>query len=331
MRELMRFEYRKLFRARVLYVCTGIMILLVLLFAGTEKLIESVAEQMQETYIVSDYSDGELPPDMAGLVNGTEDAAGLVPGADNASAVTIPGAEDASAVTIPGAAEEQGGMAVTEEQMDVAARESLGMSLDADTGVGRMLAALSNVYVVVILGVFTAVFICGDFGNAVVKNIITKGYTRKEIFFAKHFITLIACEGMALVSMIAGFLCGVLMWGNVGEWSLKVLGLILLQLLLVAAFHALFSFLAFALKRVGTAMAIAIAIPVGMSLVLTLVDLLINNPDFQLSRFWLDSGLTDAAKLSSSGSDLLISALCGAAYLAVFTLLGYLSARKREV
>lgn len=280
MKQLLKFEMRKLFRARVLYICLGIMVLLLLIFAGTNKLIDSA--------IYGFYEEGEeySPED---FYTSSDD-------------------------------EVSGNMV-----------NSMGISPGANNGLNRMLGSLSNVYVIMVLGVFAAVFICGDFGNNVVKNIITKGYTRTEIYFSKYIITLAVSLAFSLIAMLVSFLCGTFMWNIGSGWSAKVILLIVLQLISVAAYSSLFVFLAAWLKRVGTTLAACIAIPIAMPLILGLLELLLIKSEIIFSNYWLAGNFTLLSEITASSKDIFTALICSLVYLIIFTSCGWLIARKREV
>jgi len=188
MSQLLRFELRKLFRARILYICAGIIVLLILIFAGTDKLIDLSIQEMSDfintpSEAIEDYT--EVPDDQIEF----------------------------------------------EEEMSEGMINSMGINPNSRTGLARLLGALNNIYVIMVIGVFAAVYICGDFGNTVIKNIISKGYTRTQVYFAKYLITLIVSLAYALLAMLMGFLCGVIMWNAGSGWSARVLLLILLLMM----------------------------------------------------------------------------------------------------
>jgi len=288
MSQLLRFELRKLFRARILYICAGIIVLLILIFAGTDKLIDLSIQEMSDfintpSEAIEDYT--EVPDDQIEF----------------------------------------------EEEMSEGMINSMGINPNSRTGLARLLGALNNIYVIMVIGVFAAVYICGDFGNTVIKNIISKGYTRTQVYFAKYLITLIVSLAYALLAMLMGFLCGVIMWNAGSGWSARVLLLILLQLLAIAAYSSLFTFLAALLKRVGSVLAVCIAVPIGFTLILSLVDLFLMDTGIEISKFWLGGFFATLSTTGAEAGEIVIALLGSLAYLAVFTVCGWLLARKREV
>lgn len=268
MRELLRFEFHKLFRAKVLYICAGVMILLIVLFIGIDKLTDMGLEAV--------------------------------------------------------------GLQLSEDEFSEEMFSIMGIGFGANNGMTRMLSAMSNVYVMVLFGVFIAVYTCGDYGNGVIKNILTKGYSRTKVFFAKYIVTLSASLCYGLIAFLTGFVTGSAFWNIGNQWGIQVIGLLALQLLAIAAYNAFFQFLAAALKKMGPAMALSIVIPIMLPLVITIVQLL-TQTDITLSRYWLAGCIDSVSKAGASAADTLTSGLVSAAYLLLCTLFGWLIARKREV
>lgn len=270
MSALLKFEFRKLRQARVLYICAGILVILILIFAGTNKLTELAVQSVTESYM--EEPQGDLN--------------------DSFSA-------------------------------------SMGL-LSNNNGATGFLNAMTNIYIIVVFAAFAAVFICGDYGNGTIKNILTKGYSRSEVFFAKYIVCLVVCFIYAAIAYLTGFLCGTLMWRIGDSWSPKFLLLVLIQLIAVAAFNAFFNFLAALFKRVGAVLALSIAIPIILPLILSIADLIINGK-IAISDYWLSGAIGLAASPSASAGDMATSVICSFIYGVVFTIVGWILAKKREV
>lgn len=268
MKELLAFEFRKLFRARVLYVCAGVMVLMIVLMIGIDKLSQTGMEAIGLT-----FEEDELSQEMYSI---------------------------------------------------------MGFGFLQSTGLLRMLSALNNIYVIVLFGAFISVFVCGDYGNGVAKNIFTKGYSRAKLFFAKYLTTLAASLGLALLGFLTGFIAGTAFWKAGSGWGLRVIGLLALQLLTICAYNAFFNFLASWLKRVGMTLALSIAIPIILPMIFMLIQLF-SELEGSLSKYWLAGNLETFSRLNSDSSALVTGLLISLAYLAVFTVLGWLLSRKREV
>ena len=278
MKSLIGFELRKLFRARVLYICAGVLVVLVLLFAGINKLQQVVMEEA-----------------ITGIQAGDE---------------TL--------------------KINTGDDMPESIAALMGMA-GSHSGIRDMLQALTNVYIIIVFAVFVAVFFCGDYGNGTIKNVFTKGYSRTQVFFAKYLICLAVSLAYALLVMLTGFLSGLVLWEAGKEWSGRIALLLLLQLLAVAGFNALFCFLAAAFRRVGSAMGIGLALTIMIPMVLTLIELFADKSGVKVSQYWLSGCIALVSSPKATDANMLQCAVCSAAYCALFTLGGWLLHRKSEV
>ena len=258
MKDLLKFESRKLFHAKILYICIIIVIAVLLLFMGVQKLTDVLMEE-------------------------------------------ISGAES-----------------------------DLFLIGTGNSGLSWMLSSLTP-YVVMVFGVFTAVYVCGDFGNGTIKNIFSRGYSRTEVYFSKYLISLFVQLGFGLVAMLVGFLGGTLMWRIGGGWSAKVILLVLIQLVGIAAYNALFCFFAALLKKMAPTMILAIATPFAFSLILSLLDLLIESRRFNISDYWISGCISSASSIGAREGDMIRGFVIALVYIGIFTVCGWLLARKREV
>lgn len=284
MTNLFRFEFRKLFRARVFYVCGAVLVVMLLVLMGTEKI----------TVVISSEMLGVSPEEL--LYDSPED-----------------------------------------QQM----MAGMGLFLGARSGLAWMLNALTSSFTVMVFGAFVATFFLGDYGNRTVHHILTKGYSRTEIFFAKYLTCLAGSLIYATILMLCAFIFGSLFFTVGKSFSLRFVALILTQFLIVAAFNAMFCFFSALSFKVAPALILSIAIPVAMPLILTVADLLIQWQAISgeetleswqiLSSYWLNGLLSGVSTTGASDADM-IRALVGAPlYIAVFTAGGYLLARRKEV
>ncbi len=277
MGNLIRFEFRKLYQARVFYIGAIILVGIILLMMGVQKLTE-------------------LGLEGAGLSFSELDV-----------------------------------------EYDVDSDPGLLAGFAAYTGSGSgrtwLLSALSNMYVPIAFGVFIAVFFCGDFGNHAIRNVITKGYSRVEIFFAKYLVCLTASIIYALLGFLTGFGFGTLFWkvGTFEAWP--VFRLLAVQLVVIAAFNAFFCFFAALLQKTAGALIVAIAGPLALSMILMVIELIFaaNGKEVNISAWWIGRFMTAISYIKAPVKDILRSLFGSLGYIAVFTAGGALVSRKREL
>jgi ABC-type transport system involved in multi-copper enzyme maturation permease subunit len=184
-----------------------------------------------------------------------------------------------------------------------------------------------------LLGIFTALFICEDNAQNTLKNIIARGFSRTAICTAKYLVSLCAAVIMFCAATLCGFVTGSVLW-QVGEVEQHP-RMIVMQLLVFCAYHALFFAVSEMLTKPGGSIAVNIMLPSVISLTLLLCDTLMRTllgiKEFKLSDYWLTS-FSNTASFSNPETGELVTAIVGSViYTALFYFIGVLFARRKEV
>ena len=259
MSRLLRFESRKLFRMVSLYVCLGILVLLIFINIYT-------------TYSIVRLAAEEMPA----------------------------------------------GMAFSE------------LDLGTD-GRGWLLTIAGQSNLMLLLGIFSALFLCADYMQGSAKNVLGRGFSRLSYAGAK----LIAAEAVALlfylVTILTGYAVGSAFFGAGKGLQDGDLTRLAVQLLSVMAYAAFFAFFSLLIRKSGGAIAVNVLVPSVISLALTLADVLIEEKKIQLSEYWLDHCIAVSTDIGSKSAELGHAALVAAVYLVLFLTLSCLISRKQEV
>ena len=181
-----------------------------------------------------------------------------------------------------------------------------------------------------LLGIFTALYCCDDVSNNTMKNIYSKGYSRAKVFFAKYIVSLSASLIVAIAFFLISFMLGKVL-GNADEAITGTFaGSIILQLLVVVGYHAVYFSLAMIIGKVGGSVALNI---VGPMLVFTVLSLLASllKIDFDFSEFWLDSVINPLSNGNIDGNLIIKAVLMPLLYSSVFVTAGYFMNRKKEM
>ncbi len=205
----------------------------------------------------------------------------------------------------------------------------------AFSGLYMLASALSGSDFSIILAVFVALFVCGDYNNGTLKNIIAKGYNRSSIYVSKYMVSLIASTMLACVCWLAGLLSGTAFWG-IGELPAdgsvcNFVIILQLQLLSIYAYTSLFFMISALLKKAGGAIAVGIIAPLVVVMIISMADAFINSETFSLSKYWLDNCYSDLAVTSLPSDTAVRCLVCFAIYIVVFTTAGHLAYRRHEV
>jgi ABC-2 type transport system permease protein len=188
--------------------------------------------------------------------------------------------------------------------------------------------APSNAQLQLIIAIFTTLFICEDFDQNTLKNIISKGYGRDIIYIGKYITSLISLFIMYAVDIIISFCMGTALWGS-GK-SDVYLKIIFTQLLVLIGYHAFYYAIAFVLGKTGSSIAVSIVGPMMVNLVLALLDNLLKLGDFKFSKYWLDQFMTTATDTTASRGNLTLALIFTLIYTIVFLVVGFVINRKKQ-
>lgn len=165
-------------------------------------------------------------------------------------------------------------------------------SKDVKIGVMDMEEHMLGTALTVVVAIFAAIFVIGDYGNGAIKNIAGKGYSREKVYLAKYLLTIFAVTILFLVAVIAAMICSVigLQTDGINMELLKNLcqygGV---QLLLNIALAGTFIMIGEISRGVGAAVAINMTVVLFSHMVFMGLDLLFGylKIDFQTSKYWI--------------------------------------------
>ena len=179
-----------------------------------------------------------------------------------------------------------------------------------------------------LIGVFVAIAATEDNAMGTTKNIIARGYSRIKIFLAKYITSFIGVLLISAISLIVATIYGNIAFPH-GEITDNLVAVIFGQLFGLLAYHALFYAISSGFGKIGPAIAVSLIGPMGVTLILTLVDTAIRIEDAKLSKYWVSSlfgnftGTTDPTIYGRCFGLL-------AAYFVVSLFIGFLISRNKE-
>ena len=238
------------------------------------------------------------------------------------------------------------GVVITKASMDFI-NSSFGMS-DTDqqmfgamdySGLKYLLSACNGSNMLIFFAIFVTIFVCSDFTEGTIKNIVSRGYSREKIFFAKSIVIGTGSVLFSMLSMLTGFVAGTIAFGVGKGFDGTAVLTLLIQLLAILAYTMMNVLLAVLFGKLGGALTLGIIIPLVYPLLIQLLDLLVvlmsdrsseATQDF-FSRFTVGTNLSKISALGVESKDLLFALAIFFVYIMLFTLLGVLAIRKKEV
>ena len=196
-----------------------------------------------------------------------------------------------------------------------------------------MLSSAYNSNYMLILGVFTAIYACGDFATQTIKNVYGRGFTRTQVFFSKYTVSLISALFLYIITLSVAFLFGSMMseFGTPEEGYLKYFAG---QIAAVIAICTMFFSISVALKSLGGAIAVNILSSSVITTILAIIDITLADKeiDLSVSLYWINKVFADMSSLYNGfdGKRLTACLICSGIYVAVFLVLGWLIHRKSE-
>lgn len=199
------------------------------------------------------------------------------------------------------------------------------------SGMSYLMEAISSSALSSVLAVFIPLFICEDYTSGTIRNIITRGFSRLEIFFAKLIAVLAATIVMTALCLAGAYLVGTAFWGTgdaaFGSEQIKIL---LCQLAVIAAYATLFYAVSSMLQKVGGSIAICLILPMAAAILLSLADAALVEREIELSGYWIENISHSLASIEVDAQDIKKSLIGAGCYFAASITASWLVIMKRE-
>ena len=199
------------------------------------------------------------------------------------------------------------------------------------SGISYLMEAISGSALSAVLAVFIPLFICEDYASGTIRNIITRGFSRLEIFIAKLIAVLAATVLMTAVCLAAAYLVGTAFWGA-GETALgsEQIKILLCQLAVIAAYATLFFAISSMLQKVGGSIAICLILPMAAAILLSLADAALAEREIELSGYWIENLGRSLASVEAEAEDIKKALIGAGCYFAASIAFSWLVIMKRE-
>lgn len=188
---------------------------------------------------------------------------------------------------------------------------------------------MNNSFIFIILAIFVAIFACSDFINETMKVILSRGYSRQNIFLSKLICVLSASLIIFIFSIIIAFIIGMSMYSHTGLTG-NLFKILCAQAIIVLAFSSLFFIISMILKKSGSSIAINVISTMIISLLLTVINQLLDIKKISLDSYWLSSLFSNVSEISVSHELLMKSVICSIIYIIGFIIVGFLVFKNNE-
>ena len=176
------------------------------------------------------------------------------------------------------------------------------------TGIYMLVGAVSSSNFTIVLAVFLSLFVCSDYTNGTLKNIIARGYSRTRIYAVKYMASLAATTCYTIVCWLTGFLAGTAFWevGSLSGTTGDLVITLLLQLLGIIG-------------------------PLVLSMIISLADTLTHKKSFDFADYWLDNCMVETATDLMASNMITRCLVCFIIYAVLFYVISIFVGKRTEV
>lgn len=186
-------------------------------------------------------------------------------------------------------------------------------------------------FTLVMLSIIIPIFVCLDFTNGAIKNVVARGYSRTKIFFSKYivaiFITLVFVLGNMGFNYVAAKVFIKQENAVIPNFWYNILAIIIVSLITTT----LGFIIAFIIRKVAGPIGIGILAPDIIALLLGALHLVKGMEKTKIPEYWYSSFYAKITEFGVKSEVLTNHILYSIAYILVFLVLGYFIFRKSEV
>lgn len=203
-------------------------------------------------------------------------------------------------------------------------------------GLSYGLTAFTDGSLQIILAVFIAIFVTAEFSHGTMKNAVSKGFSKLEIYMSKLIVMSCAAFIMLLVTISVSTLTGTMVTGSFCGYLKDYIGDLLnttgIELLLYIALSAVLVMLANTVRNLGGVIAIAIVGVIMMEPKLFNLLEFVAKSKIEFSKFSLIYNIMSYAGITGIAvSDYIRSVVVGIAFLAVTAAFGIFMFKRSDI
>lgn len=193
--------------------------------------------------------------------------------------------------------------------------------------------SLSNGTHELIIAIFVSIFVSSEFNYGTMKNIVSKGFNRVQVYLAKLTASAAAALVILFLYLAVGGITGTILWGfdTNGIASFRnIVILILTQSLLTVAYTGVFVFAAMSLRNNVASIGVNICVVMLVPTLLKTVTILVGG-GINLSNYWISENVSKLAALNPTSFDIARGVIVSIVYTIAATIAGCVLFRKQDI
>ena len=174
-----------------------------------------------------------------------------------------------------------------------------------------------------ILTIFVALFFSLDVSNGTMKNIIARGFSRKQVFISKYTTTIIGVTIMFVASIISSYLISIIVGGNLVAIDSDTLSKIIVYYVNILGLTSLYSLISTITSKSSGALVACLLTSFLAPGIFTLIDVLLKlKKGFTISEFWI---------ANASNNNTTLALLICLVYIVVSFIVGIIISKQKEI
>jgi ABC-2 type transport system permease protein len=178
---------------------------------------------------------------------------------------------------------------------------------------------------------FVPLFVSSEFHNGTMKNYVSKGFNRVQIYVSKAVVCCVAILVMYIVNLVITCIAGTIIWGFDPEGAAAVSDVAAMCLgvgLLFLAYASVFFLISMGLRNVGASIAANFGVLVLFPFLLMAVNYIVGD-SIILENYWIPGNISALAAIPPE--NILRSVIVALCWLAGGTIIGIVLFTKQDI
>lgn len=207
--------------------------------------------------------------------------------------------------------------------------------LSFHSGIAYGLTVFNDSNMSLFMAIYIAIFVTAEFTHGTMKNSVSKGFSKIQIYLSK-FITMSGAVYLTmLILFLSGLITGTIVSGNFldtsEDFAIKAIGMIGMELLLYAAFTSVFVMIAMIIRNNGGTIAVNIIGMLFAPFIYQLIDVFFS-PAKSFSQYSLQNNIIFAHyNIEKTSGDILTTILVGVVFLVVSMTIGLFTFKNTDI